>query len=381
MLENPLPPSGYATVAVCIGVVTAFVVLQEQKSNQLVQRIDNLQNNPNCRCATLKIDIQKLETIQRNISDLSSKVLALQAKDKIQEAQLQSLGTAQTNQGNKIVVNREQITRIAEGFAALDEKVDEQEERVNSSIRDTAQKFETIQEATAEAFAAQDGKLTEQEEIVNSSIRDTAQKFETIQEATAEAFAALHGTVAEQEERLNSSIKDIGQQFEMIQEAIAANTNQINILIATIRDAYDLETNITRFIMNSELLEAQLRSVNTSVQLQGASIEKLRVDTSRNISEVRERTQDSLDVIGDDVIRNTNELNDARTSLNRRIDEVETKQDTNTALLSQHSAKVSDLESESIYLKSLGIGAVTFATIGFAVLIIIAVVGWIFCSK
>ena len=198
--------------------------------------------------------------------------------------------------------------------------------------------------------------------------------MEAIQESTFEAFTALDGKVAEQEERLNSSIKDTGQKFETIHEVIAANKNQINILNATVRDAYGLGTNITRFVTESELLEAQLRSVNTSVQLQGASIEKLRVDTSRNISEVRERTQDSLDVIGDDVIRNTNELNDARTSLNRRIDEVETKQDTNTALLSQHSANVSNLENKFSSLENSGKIAVGLLTGIIAVLIIIAVV-------
>ncbi len=40
----------------------------------------------------------------------------------------------------------------------------------------------------AEEFAALDGKIAEQEERLNSSIRDTAQKFEKIQE---EEFAAL----------------------------------------------------------------------------------------------------------------------------------------------------------------------------------------------
>ena len=222
--------------------------------------------------------------------------------------------------------------------------------------------METIQETTAEGFAALDRKVAEQEERLNSSIRDIGQKLETIQETTAEGFAALDGKVAEQEERLNSSIRDIGQKFAMTQEAIAANSNQINILNATIRDAYGLGTNITRFVTESELLalEAQLRAVNTSVQLQGASIEKLRVDTSRNISEVRERT----DVIRDDVLRNINEPNNARTNLSKRIDEVASAQDTKTALLSQHSASISNLEDEVDALKSSGIGAVaSFASI------------------
>ena len=119
--------------------------------------------------------------------------------------------------------------------------------------------------------------------------------------------------------------------------------------------------------MESELLAAQLRSVNTSVY--GASIEKLRVDTWRNISKVRESTQDSLDVIRDEVIRNTNY---ARTGLSRRIDAVASKQDTNTALLSQHSANISNLIEVGIS-KSYGIGAVTVI-----VVVVIVVVAFIF---
>ncbi len=72
---------------------------------------------------------------------------------------------------------------------------------------------------------------------------------------------------------MNLSIRETVQKFVMIQDAIAENTNQISILNATIRDAYSLRTNITRFVIESELLAAQLRSVNTSVQLHGASIQ------------------------------------------------------------------------------------------------------------
>ena len=114
--------------------------------------------------------------------------------------------------------------------------------------------------------------------------------------------------------------------------------------------------------------------MNTSVQLQGASIEKLRVDTSRNISEVRERTQDSLDVIRKEVIRNTNELNVARTNLSRRIDEVESAQDTKTALQSQHNASISNLENEVDDLKSSRIAAVASFAIIIAVIIAFLIV-------
>ncbi len=194
--------------------------------------------------------------------------------------------------------------------------------------------------------------------------------MEAIQESTFEAFTALDGKVAEQEERLNSSIKDTGQKFETIHEVIAANKNQINILNATVRDAYGLGTNITRFVTESELLEAQLRSVNTSVQLQGASIEKLRVDTSRNISEVRERTQDSLDVIKNEVYNNTNELNDTRTSLSRRIDEVASELDTKTALLSQHNASINSVTGISVVAFLLSIIIIIVGVAAFIYLIL-----------
>ncbi len=224
---------------------------------------------------------------------MNSIVLALQARDTEQAAQLQSLGSTQTNQGKTIVVNREQIEMIAEDFAALDGKVDEQEERLNSSIRDTVQKF------------------------------------------------------------------------VMIQDAIAENTNQISILNATVRDAYSLGTNITRFVMESELLAAQLRSVNASVQLHGASIEKLRVDT---------------DVIRDDVNRNTNELNDIRANLSGRIDEVASKHDVNAAWLRQHSANISNITNKVGALNNFGITAVASLSSIIAVLVIIFVVV-AFCYK
>ena len=341
-------------VILVVGIILAAIIATE--FNQLKQRIEHLENNPNDTGTAVEV-FQQLEALQQNISNLNNRFSELQANYTKQEAQLQYF---QSNQANQTLQNREGIETNAEGFAALDGKVAEQEKRLNSTIRDTDQKFETIQEATAEGFAALDetvaelnssirdigqkfetiqettaegfvaldGKVAEQEERLNSSISDIAQKLKAIQESTSEAFAALDGKVAEQEERLNSSIRDIGQKFETIQEVIAANINQINILNATVRDAYDLVANITRLFIESELLEAQLRSVNTSVQLQGASIEKLRVDTLRNISEVREGTQDSLDVIRDKVINNTNELNDARTSLSRRIDEVASELDT-----------------------------------------------------
>ncbi len=282
-------------IALFIALFTVIPVLVIQ-SHQLEQRIKDLEKNSNCTCATLEVNIQELEAIdlQRNISDLSNKVSALQANDMKQEAHLQSLGTTQTDQGYLIEQNREQTETIAEDFTALDEKV-------------------------------------------NSSISDTAQKLETAQ------------------------------------KAIAANTYQIGILNATVRDAYSLRylgVNITRVLMKNELLEAQLHSVNTSVQLQGESIEKLRVDTLSNISDVRERTQDSLNVIRDEVSGNTNELNDTRTSLSGRIDEVESEQMSHKALLSQHIANITNLENEVGVLKSSGKISVGLLTSFIAVLVI-----------
>ncbi len=279
-----------AVVVLCVVNAILFLIALCGLTVILV-KIEDLQNNSNCTCATLD-KIQELEEAnQQNISDLNSKVLALQTRDTEQAAQLQSLGSTQTNQGIEIVVIREQIATIVEHFTALGEKVDEQEERVNLSIRDTVQKF------------------------------------------------------------------------VMIQYAIAENTNQISILNATIRDAYGLGTNITRFVMESELLAAQLRSVNTSVQVQGASIQKLRVDT---------------DVIRNEVILNTNELNDIRANLSGRIDKVALQQDKNTALLRQQSANISNITNEVGALKSSGLIAVASLS-SITVVLVIFVVAALVC--
>ncbi len=62
------------------------------------------------------------------------------------------------------------------------------------------------------------------------------------------------------------------------------------------------------------------------------------------------------DVIRDEVIRNTNELNHARTNLSGRIDNVASKQDMNAALLSQQRENIGNLGNEFGALKSCQTG-------------------------
>ncbi len=160
-------------VVVILVVVIILAVVMPIQFHQLKQRIEYLENNPNGTGTAVEVK-QQLEALQQNISDLNNRFSELQANYTKQEAQLQYF---QTNQANQTLQNREGIETNANGFSSLDRKVVEQEKRLNSTIRDTGQKFETIQEATAEGFAALDGTVAE----LNSSIRNIGQKLETIQ--------------------------------------------------------------------------------------------------------------------------------------------------------------------------------------------------------
>ncbi len=143
-------------VVLVVGIGISIVVI----ATKFNQRLEHLENNSRGTGTAVEV-FQQLEALQQNISDLNNRFSELQTNYTKQEAQLQY---SQTNQANQTMQNREEIETNADGFASLDRKVAEQKERLNSSIRDTGQKLETIQEATAEAFAALDGKVAEQEE-------------------------------------------------------------------------------------------------------------------------------------------------------------------------------------------------------------------------